>query len=159
MKYKETKLPELTLFGIKKIYKNGREAQQQIAKFWGACFAEGTISKLQAFNNGDLDGLLGICIPEIDGKMSYMIAVTVTRDNCSVFDGFELTTLPSSTYFVFEAQGVVPDAVQLKMEEVHNYIHKYHDDQIKETPFFEYYQEGDTSSEQYITELWMPVYG
>lgn len=159
MKYKETKLPELTLFGIKKIYKNGREAQQQIAKFWGACFAEGTISKLQAFNNGDLDGLLGICIPEIDGKMSYMIAVTVTRDNCSVFDGFELTTLPSSTYFVFEAQGVVPDAVQLKMEEVHNYIHKYHDYQIKETPFFEYYQEGDTSSEQYITELWMPVYG
>lgn len=159
MKYKETKLPELTLFGIKKIYKNGREAQQQIAKFWGACFAEGTISKLQAFNNGDLDGLLGICIPEIDGKMSYMIAVTVTRDNCSVFAGFELTTLPSSTYFVFEAQGVVPDAVQLKMEEVHNYIHKYHDDQIKETPFFEYYQEGDTSSEQYITELWMPVYG
>lgn len=159
MEYKETKLPELTLFGIKKTYNNGREAQQQIAKFWETCFAEGTISKLQAFNNGDLDGLLGICIPEIDGKMSYMIAVTVIRDNFSVFDGFELTTLPSSTYFVFEAQGVVPDAVQLKMEAVHNYIHKYHDDQIKETPFFEYYQEGDTSSEQYITELWMPVYG
>ncbi|GJF43174.1 GyrI-like domain-containing protein [Staphylococcus argenteus] len=157
MKYKTIKLPKLTLLGIKKSYENGREAQQHIADFWRTCFAEGTISKLQASNNGDFDGLLGICIPELDGKMSYMIAVTVTIDNCSVSDDFELTTLPSLTYFVFEAQGVVPDAVQLKMEEVHNYIHKYHGDNIRKAPFFEYYQEGDTSSEQYITELWVPI--
>ncbi|WP_375794129.1 GyrI-like domain-containing protein, partial [Staphylococcus aureus] len=88
MKYKTIKLPKLTLLGIKKSYENGREAQQHIADFWGTCFAEGTISKLQASNNGDLDGLLGICIPELDGKMSYMIAVTVTIDNCSVSDDF-----------------------------------------------------------------------
>ena len=27
-------------------------------------------------NNVDLVGILGLCIPELDGKMSYMIAVT-----------------------------------------------------------------------------------
>ncbi|MDM5686036.1 AraC family transcriptional regulator, partial [Staphylococcus aureus] len=29
----------------------------------------------------------------------------------------------------------------------------------KSAPFFELYQDGDTTSEKYITEIWMPVKG
>ncbi len=44
--------------------------------FWQRCYQEGVIADLQLKNNGDLAGILGLCIPELDGKMSYMIAVT-----------------------------------------------------------------------------------
>lgn len=45
------------------------------------------------------------------------------------------------------------------MEEVHHYIHQYQADKVKSAPFFELYQDGDTTSEKYITEIWMPVKG
>ena len=143
MEYQLQQLASLTLVGIKETYENGRQAQQHIAGFWQRCYQEGVIADLQLKNNGDLAGILGLCIPELDGKMSYMIAVT--GDN--------------SADIVFEAQGAVPKAVQQKMEEVHHYIHQYQANTVKSAPFFELYQDGDTTSEKYITEIWMPVKG
>lgn len=63
-------------------------------------------------NNGDLAGILGLCISELDGKMSYMIAVT--GDNSADIEKYDVITLASSKYMVFEAQGAVPKAVQQK---------------------------------------------
>lgn len=133
MEYQLQQLASLTLVGIKETYENGRQAQQHIA------------------------GILGLCIPELDGKMSYMIAVT--GDNSADIEKYDVITLASSKYMVFEAQGAVPKAVQQKMEEVHHYIHQYQANTVKSAPFFELYQDGDTTSEKYITEIWMPVKG
>ncbi|HGN7240529.1 TPA: GyrI-like domain-containing protein [Staphylococcus aureus] len=146
MEYQLQQLASLTLVGIKETYENGRQAQQHIAGFWQRCYQEGVIADLQLKNNGDLAG-----------KMSYMIAVT--GDNSADIEKYDVITLASSKYMVFEAQGAVPKAVQQKMEEVHHYIHQYQADTVKSAPFFELYQDGDTTSEKYITEIWMPVKG
>ena len=84
-------------------------------------------------NNGDLAGILGLCIPELDGKMSYMIAVT--GDNSADIEKYDVITLASSKYMVFEAQGAVPKSSSTKMEEVHHYIHQYQADTVKSAPF------------------------
>ncbi|WP_437270675.1 GyrI-like domain-containing protein [Staphylococcus aureus] len=157
MEYQLQQLASLTLVGIKETYENGRQAQQHIAGFWQRCYQEGVIADLQLKNNGDLAGILGLCISELDGKMSYMIAVT--GDNSADIEKYDVITLASSKYMVFEAQGAVPKAVQQKMEEVHHYIHQYQADTVKSAPFFELYQDGDTTSEKYITVIWMPVKG
>ncbi|HCY9944928.1 TPA: AraC family transcriptional regulator [Staphylococcus aureus] len=146
MEYQLQQLASLTLVGIKETYENGRQAQQHIAGFWQRCYQEGVIADLQLKNNGDLAG-----------KMSYMIAVT--GDNSADIAKYDVITLASSKYMVFEAQGAVPKAVQQKMEEVHHYIHQYQANTVKSAPFFELYQDGDTTSEKYITEIWMPVKG
>lgn len=112
MEYQLQQLASLTLVGIKETYENGRQAQQHIAGFWQRCYQEGVIADLQLKNNGDLAGILGLCIPELDGKMSYMIAVT--GDNSADIEKYDVITLASSKYMVFEAQGAVPKAVQQK---------------------------------------------
>lgn len=73
MEYQLQQLASLTLVGIKETYENGRQAQQHIAGFWQRCYQEGVIADLQLKNNGDLAGILGLCIPELDGKMSYRL--------------------------------------------------------------------------------------
>ncbi len=85
--------------------------------------------------------------------------IAVAGDNSDDIEKYDVITLASSKYMVFEAQGAVPKAVQQKMEEVHHYIHQYQADKVKSAPFFELYQDGDTTSEKYITEIWMPVKG
>ena len=94
-------------------------------------------------NNGDLAGILGLCIPELDGKMSYMIAVT--GDNSADIAKYDVITLASSKYMVFEAQGAVPKSSSTKMEEVHHYIHQYQANTVKISTIFELYQDGDTT--------------
>lgn len=111
MEYQLQQLASLTLVGIKETYENGRQAQQHIAGFWQRCYQEGNCG-FTVKNNGDLAGILGLCIPELDGKMSYMIAVT--GDNSADIEKYDVITLASSKYMVFEAQGAVPKAVQQK---------------------------------------------
>lgn len=65
--------------------------------------SRGVIADLQLKNNGDLAGILSLCITELDGKMSYMIAVT--GDNSADTGKYDVITLASSKYMVFEAQG------------------------------------------------------
>ncbi|WP_414489136.1 GyrI-like domain-containing protein [Staphylococcus aureus] len=91
MEYQLQQLASLTLVGIKETYENGRQAQQHIAGFWQRCYQEGVIADLQLKNNGDLAGILGLCIPELDGKMSYMIAVT--GDNSADIAKYDVITL------------------------------------------------------------------
>ena len=107
-------------------------------------------------NNVDLVGILGLCIPELDGKMSYMIAVT--GDNSADIEKYDVITLASSKYMVFEAQGAVPKAVQQngRGSSLHTSISSRYG---KISTIFELYQDGDTTSEKYITEIWMPVKG
>ncbi len=39
------------------------------------------------------------------------------------------------------------------MEEVHHYIHQYQADTVKSAPFFELYQDGDTTSENILQKF------
>ncbi len=79
--------------------------------------------------------------------------IAVTGDNSADIEKYDVITLASSKYMVFEAQGAVPKAVQQKMEEVHHYIHQYQADTVKSAPFFELYQDGDTTSENILQKF------
>ena len=156
MEYQLQQLASLTLVGIKETYENGRQAQQHIAGFWQRCYQEGVIADLQLKNNVDLVGILGLCIPELDGKMSYMIAVT--GDNSADIEKYDVITLASSKYMVFEAQEQYLKQFNKngRGSSLHTSISSRYG---KISTIFELYQDGDTTSEKYITEIWMPVKG
>lgn len=107
-------------------------------------------------NNVDLVGILGLCIPELDGKMSYMIAVT--GDNSADIEKYDVITLASSKYMVFEAQEQYLKQFNKngRGSSLHTSISSRYG---KISTIFELYQDGDTTSEKYITEIWMPVKG
>ena len=94
--------------------------------------SRGSNCRFTVKNNGDLAGILGLCIPELDGKMSYTIAVT--GDNSADIEKYDVITLASSKYMVFEAQEQYLKQFN-KMEEVHHYIHQYQADTVKSAPF------------------------
>lgn len=154
MDYKVKELDALNLIGISKSYSNGTEAQQHIADFWQQFFNMQWEQTLVAQSDNLLPGFLGVLLPHKDGRMDYMIAVTTDINDDSEF---EMLQLAASKYMVVEAKGAVPKAIQHKMSEIHDYLTNNNDISAKQAPFFELYGEGDTTSDDYITELWVPI--
>ncbi|EHJ09066.1 GyrI-like domain-containing protein [Staphylococcus simiae] len=154
MDYKVKHLEALNLIGVTKSYSNGTEAQQHIADFWQQFFNMQWEQTLVAQSNNQLPGFLGVLLPHDNGRMDYMIAVSTDIEDDSEFETIQLA---ASKYMVVEAKGAVPKAIQHKMSEIHDYLANNHDISAKHAPFFEFYGEGDTSSDNYTTELWIPI--
>ncbi len=85
--------------------------------------------------------------------------IAVTGDNSADIAKYDVITLASSKYMVFEAQGAVPKAVQQKMEEVHHYIHQYQANTVNQHHFLSCIRMVILQVERYYTEIWMPVKG
>lgn len=101
-------------------------------------------------NNVDLVGILGLCIPELDGKMSYMIAVT--GDNSADIEKYDVITLASSKYMVFEAQEQYLKQFNKngRGSSLHTSISSRYG---KISTIFELYQDGDTTSENILQKF------
>lgn len=102
-----------------------------------------------------LNGLLGVCIPHQDKTMDYAIGVTSADDP---HDGLDTFYLEGGKYLVVEAKGPVPKSVQQTMNHIHRELIPNENIEVKQAPFFELYREGDTESDNYITEIWMPIH-
>ena len=101
-----------------------------------------------------LNGLLGVCIPHQDKTMDYAIGVTSADDP---HDGLDTFYLEGGKYLVVEAKGPVPKSVQQTMNHIHRELIPNENIEVKQAPFFELYREGDTESDNYITEIWIPI--
>lgn len=44
------------------------------------------------------------------------------------------------------------------MNHIHRELIPNENIEVKQAPFFELYREGDTESDNYITEIWMPIH-
>ena len=95
-----------------------------------------------------------VCLPKEDRTMDYAIGVPSTEDP---HDGLETFNLEGGKYLVVEAKGPVPKSVQQTMNDIHHELIPRENIEIKQAPFFELYGPGDTQSESYVTEIWMPI--
>lgn len=129
--------------------------KEQISGFWQECHQNGTIGKLSSLGNGG--NLLGVCMnmqPE-SGDFTYMIAAPT--DLNAPAEGFSLTTIPRSTWAIFQAVGPVPNAIQNVFERIFQEWFPATGYEVANAPELEVYTPGDMSAEDYLCEIWIPI--
>jgi AraC family transcriptional regulator len=156
MDYKLVERKDYEVIGkiIKVSCKDG-ENFRRVPEFWGECYKDGTVDKLCPAAEGK--GLLGICMDMEYEKeqMSYMIAV---ENNGRITDS-SLTTrkIPAATWAVFTSVGPMPGAIQKVWERIFQEWLPATGYEHADAPELEVYPLGNTTSEDYRCEVWIPV--
>lgn len=156
MDYRFEDLEKLKIVGIKRRFSNGKEMQHGIPEFWQEVNEQQLTEDIIGKSNHQLSGILGICRALDNGEMEYMIGVPTNEDVDDV-GTYELIELDAQTYIVFDAIGKVPQAVKETIAQIHQHVLPQLDVTVKRAPFFEHYLPGNTQSDDYITEIWMPI--
>jgi len=159
MNYKIIEKDAFQVVGVKRTYncQNG-ENTMGIPKFWDDVHADGTNDRLFELNDGEIEGVLGVCIVEQDqkntGLMDYWIATAHKGEGS---DGFSTYTIPASKWVVFEVHGPMPHAMQDTWKKI--YSEWFPSNPYKPTgnPELEVYSNDNASNPDYYSEIWIPI--
>jgi len=159
MNYKIIEKDAFQVVGVKRTYncQNG-ENTREIPQFWQDVHMDGTNDRLFALNNGEVEGVLGVCIVDENqkgtGLMDYWVA---TAHNGEVPEGFLSYQIPASKWVVFEVHGAMPHAIQETWKKI--YSEWFPSNPYKPTgdPELEVYSNGNPSSPDYYSEVWIPI--
>ncbi|WP_342665442.1 GyrI-like domain-containing protein [Paucisalibacillus globulus] len=134
----------------------GGENNRKIASFWNEVNSNGFADEL-AKNCGPL-GLLGICM-EYDKnleKLSYLIAAEKNIE--SVPPDWEEKIIPAETWAVFPVRGAMPDAMPGVWQRIFSEWFPATGYEHAGGPEMEVYlSNDDPSSENYYSEIWIPI--
>lgn len=128
---------------------------RRIPQFWNECNEDGTSDKLIEF--GLREEWLGICMNmNMETEMlSYWIGVEA--DASTDPQAYETTVVPAATWAVFKSVGAMPDAIQGVWQRIFQEWFPGTGYEHTGGPEFELYPPGDTSAEDYVCEIWIPV--
>ena len=131
---------------------------KSIPDFWARAHSDGTVKKLLEIT-ADKTFIYGICYSNSDEKaktFDYSIAAVCDK-NTPVPEDFRRNTIPARTWAVFECKGAMPDTMQ-------NMWHKICAEFFPTSGYqptcemdIEAYTNGDMSSPEYRSEIWIPV--
>lgn len=134
----------------------GGENNRKIAAFWEESNQNGFTGEL-AKNCGPL-GLIGICM-EFDKQqenLTYLICAEKNIDQIPV--DWEERQVPSATWAVFPVHGAMPDAMPRVWERIFSEWFPATGYEHAGEPEMEVYlSDADPSSEDYYSEIWIPI--
>lgn len=134
----------------------GGENNRKIASFWKEVNSNGFVEELEK-DCGSL-GILGICM-EYDHKLenlTYLIAAEKNKEQ--VPDGLEEREIPAATWAVFPVIGAMPDAMPRTWKRIFSEWFPATGYEHAGGPEMEVYSSnGDPSSEDYYSEIWIPI--
>ena len=136
----------------------GGENNKTIPAFWDRAATDGTIKTLESLAS-DNTYTFGICYANPDKtstKFDYSIAVKCDT-GATVPENFRKTEIPARTWLIFECIGAMPDAIQETWRKIVSEVFP----NSPYTPTYEMdieaYTDGDMSSPDYRSEIWIPV--
>jgi AraC family transcriptional regulator len=103
--------------------------------------------------------MFGICFDDSgDSKtFSYMIADNYDQEK-AIPDGFNTKEIPASTWAIFPCRGAMPKALQDVNTKIWNeWLPNCREYEIAGNFNIEMYSDGNTSSEDYYSEIWIPI--
>lgn len=131
---------------------------KSIPDFWTRSHNDGTVKTL--FENAtDNTFIFGVCYGNnSDSAKTFNYSIgSICDENTIVPKGFRKNTIPARTWAVFECKGAMPKAIQ---EMWHKITAEFFPTSGYEPTYemdIEAYTEGDMSSENYRSEIWIPV--
>ncbi len=132
---------------------------KEIPEFWMRSKADGTIGTLCGYCGGsEFDGkILGICYGNsCSAEFPYSIA-SGYNEKTPVPDGFRINGIPARTWAIFKCKGAMPDAIQELWRRIYTEFFPTSDYVPKNEMDFEVYPDGDMSSQDYESEIWVAV--
>ncbi|MBS4177477.1 GyrI-like domain-containing protein [Bacillus sp. FJAT-49731] len=159
MQYKIVEKESFQVVGVKEEFScNNGENFVGIPKMWEEVHEKGTVELLSKVNNGQLKGILGVCVDkgasESGQSIDYWIAAASEGD---VPEGFQSLNIPACKWVVFEVHGPMPDAIQNVWKQIFSEWFPSSGYKHAGTPDLEVYTDGDASSPDYYSEIWIPI--
>lgn len=156
MKYRIVEKESFRAIGVKREFSlRDGENMTGISKMWIELNGDGTSKEIAALKDGEIDGLLGICTDYQDGKtMDYWIAAESSQQ---VPEGFMQLKVPAAKWGVFEVRGAMPDAIQKVWKQIFSEWFPSNQYENAGNAEMEVYPEGDPYSDDYVSEIWIPL--
>jgi len=156
MNYRIVKKDQFKVAGIKThvTNKNG-ENFKIIPKFWDELCENGKYSILDK-NKGKL-GVMGICynFDMETNEFDYIIAIE--GDSVRSLENYDVVNIKSHTFAIFESIGPIPNSIQDTTKRIFAEWFPATKYEHADGPELEVYYPGDSSSEDYKSEVWIPI--
>ncbi|WP_203333549.1 AraC family transcriptional regulator [Planococcus beigongshangi] len=158
MKYRIVEREKFQAIGMKRNFSmRDGENMSGISELWMAVNSDGTSEEIAGLNDGDIKGLLGICTNFQDGvTMDYWIAAESSQP---VPEGFHQIEVPAAKWGVFEVRGAMPDAIQKVWKQIYSEWFPSNQYENAGTAEMEVYPAGNAYSDDYLSEIWIPLKG
>ncbi|MBD8501255.1 AraC family transcriptional regulator [Paenibacillus arenosi] len=130
-----------------------------IPQFWNDAHVDGTNDLLFKLNNGEIKGVLGVCVDkESKGRdlsiIDYWIGTDYIGETPQQLLELEI---PPSKWVIFEVHGAMPEAMQNTWKKIMSEWFPSNSYQHAEIPDLEVYSEGNPNSSDYYSEIWIPI--
>jgi AraC family transcriptional regulator len=130
------------------------ENNKKIPEFWGENYQNGFTERMWKIA-GEMGGL-GICWNDYsDESFTYIIAIE--KPAAGVEESVDEYTVPASTWAVFESVGPMPDSIQKVWERIFSEWFPATSFEHADAPDLEVYPQGDSQSENYRCQIWVPI--
>ncbi|MGP4074699.1 AraC family transcriptional regulator [Halobacillus sp. K22] len=133
------------------------ENQRVIPQLWEKVNEDGTSEQLIKLNDGGIQGLLGVCVDKSHLKANMMDYWIASAHDGELPENFSKLELPASKWAVFEVHGPMPLSIQNVWKQIYSEWFPSSGYEHAGTPDLEVYSEGDPFSEDYYSEIWIPV--
>lgn len=103
-------------------------------------------------------GSMGICEPERPDSDEFRYGIGQEyAEGAEIPKGYELLTIPANTWAVFKCIDPMPSAMQEVWKRIYGEWLPQADYERIQGCDFEVYTEGNNQSEDYVSEIWIPV--
>lgn len=149
MKYKLEQMDAFKVVGLEQSFQMD-SSQQEIPKFWQTFFEQGEQEKIVP--------MFGICFDaDKNGNFPYMIA-EVLQPGKEVPEGMTVRDIPALLWARFACVGPMPGSIQTITKQIYSeWLPTNGTYEVAEYVEIEMYTEGDTTSKDYYSEVWIPV--
>lgn len=135
-------------------------AMQEIPVFWGQARTDGTIKTLCDFSGGTefADLILGICYGSIcNNTKEFPYSIATGYNSKPVPEGLRVNEIPANTWAIFKCKGPMPHTIQNMWKQIYAEFFPTSDYVPKNEIDFEVYPDGDITSPNYESEIWIAV--
>jgi len=157
MNYRIEKKSEIRIVGIK-LATTVDEGKNlcDIPEFWAQCHQSGQTPKIAALINKEPFGLLGVCVMPSTGGPEFDYYIAAPTDQPAP-EGMAEYVIPASQYAIFECIGPMPNAIQDLTQRIFTEWLPTSGYEYGGAVDIEVYSDGDTSSKDYKSEIWVPI--
>lgn len=146
------KIEEKEAFKViaKTMYFNNETSATEIPKFWCEYFRLGLDKKVHS--------MIGICAQQKLNDKEWKYGIGSEEKYVEIIpEGYEVIDIPAYKWAIFRCIGAMPNAIQDMWKRVYREWLPVSNYELVPDYDIEFYYEGDSSSEDYISEIWIPV--
>lgn len=151
MDYRIEEMKAFDIRGIERSFTSD-SSFAEIPKFWDE------VNEKKLYESMNICGAYGICIDTFGSKDFRYIIGGTPEDGAQKVSGYTNETIPAFTWAKFACKGPLPDSLQSVNQRIFSeWLPGNNNYEMAAGYVVEMYSNGNTSAENYYSEIWIPV--